>query len=94
MTDIGPTAGPYLGATLVAPLGQSVGSFVVSPLTNNVYQTPFGAVDVTGWTAFLRSTWKQPGEYLATSPSLSRWSVVVCESKQNPNPGETVSGGL
>jgi hypothetical protein len=52
MTDIGPTAGPYLGATLLAPQGQSLGTFAVSPLTNNVYQTPLGPVDVTGWTAY------------------------------------------
>ena len=53
MTDTGSrTSRTVLGAFIQAPAGQTVWSFIVGPLTNNVYQTPFGPVDVTGWTAY------------------------------------------
>ena len=65
MTNVGPDSGPHLGATLVAPSGKSVGSFIVSPLTNNVYSTPLGPVDVTGWTAY----YGPPGSRLDRGPT-------------------------
>jgi hypothetical protein len=53
MTDTGsPTSPIVLDAFLQAPAGQTISSFTVGPLTNNVYQTPLGPVDVTGWTAY------------------------------------------
>ena len=53
MTDTGlDRSHTYLGAHLQAPTGQTVWSFTVGPLTNNIYQTPLGPVDVTGWTAY------------------------------------------
>jgi hypothetical protein len=52
MTDTGQPTISLGNATLEAPPGQTISRFEVSPLTNNVYQTPFGPVDVTGWTAY------------------------------------------
>jgi hypothetical protein len=62
MTDTGLNNFLHGGAHLVAPSGQTLGTFVVSPLTNNVYATPFGTVDVTGWTAY----YGPPGSTLDT----------------------------
>ncbi len=49
-------------ARLVAPPGRTLGWFLVGPLTNNIYATPFGTVDVTGWTAY----YGPPGSALHT----------------------------
>lgn len=46
MMDTGsPTSPTILGAFLRAPTGQTLWSFTVGPLANNVYQTPFGPVE-------------------------------------------------
>ena len=56
MTDTGLRSATHLGATLMAPDGQTLQTFEVSPLTNNNYRIGNGLVDVTGWTAILWST--------------------------------------
>lgn len=53
MTDTGSDRSPpVLGAYIQAPAGRTVSTFTVSPLTKNVYPTPLGPVDVTGWIAY------------------------------------------
>jgi hypothetical protein len=91
MTDTGSDRSPpVLGAYLQAPAGRTISTFTVSPLTNNVYPTPLGPVDVTGWTAYygppgtrLRST---AGEDRQTYPDGVLRFVNPSEAEAHTRP--------
>jgi hypothetical protein len=90
MTDTGsPTSPAILGAFLQAPAGQTVWSFTVDSLTNNVYQTPLGPVDVTGWTAYYGPPGSELGGQTFRDPVL--WFVNPTRTRTHL---ERVSRGM